>query len=70
VGVFAIFMPAGNSHSHEDLVRMNLSHDALFRAPINAYTIADLQHFSVLPLLSSDTILTKVVAAKPDFLSG
>ncbi|MGA8533727.1 MAG: hypothetical protein WB615_06430 [Candidatus Tumulicola sp.] len=48
MGIFAIFMSSGNFHSNEDLVWMNLSYGALFRAPIDANAIADLQHFSFL----------------------
>lgn len=49
MGIFAIFMPSGNFHSHEDLVRMDLSYRAFFRARIDANAIADLQHLLFLP---------------------
>ena len=47
MGIFAIFMPPGNFHSHEDLMRMNLFDGALFSTPIYTYAIANLQHCSV-----------------------
>jgi len=50
VSIFAIFMSSRDFHADEDLVRMNLSYGALFRAAIDANAIADLQHFPFLSL--------------------
>jgi hypothetical protein len=67
MGIFAILMPSRDFHSHENLVRMNLFHGTLFRARIDANSIAGLQHFRY-PLSYKDSILRRVVAAQGDFL--
>ena len=49
MGIFAVFMPSGYLHPHDNFVRMHFLHRAFFASSINVDSIAGLQqHFDSL----------------------